>query len=459
MKTEFKREMNQNYMVICPEEIKESYTLRMLSENRIAGLLPFQEKRINGESYLYFNITSKQALSRMMEYRLFKAKEIRQIAEDLIMTMTSLERFLMDGDQLALEPDLIYVNPDDFKANFCLIPGMAGSFENSFRKLSRYVLDHVDHTDGEAVILAFALFKAGEKENSGIQDLEKCLHSGENDKQILKKEQGEEVKISGEFVDERRNAGKPERDPDQERRWEEPEIRDDTERTVSKTKILPYLLGALLPVVPAAVFLIGGIGMMLQWKWIILVIWGALLTGIILSGSKDPAEKEHKLEEEEEWEVMFREEEDLERGGIPENGMEPWENRKKELDPADRELRKNTGSEQTEENEMQTVLLTGHQIYPITRRLVPENGGEEIPIRYFPFIIGKNKEITDLCLNLPQISRIHARIEEDGDGYRITDLNSTNGTSINGHFLDTNESAVLKPGETLSFADQSYRFL
>ena len=100
MRTEFKREMNRNYMVLHPEtEMNETYSLRMLSENRITGLLPFREKRVDGESYLYFNITSKQALSRMMEYRSFTAKEIRQIMEDLLMAMASLEKFLMDGDQ------------------------------------------------------------------------------------------------------------------------------------------------------------------------------------------------------------------------------------------------------------------------------------------------------------------------------------------------------------------------
>ena len=182
MKTEFKREMNRNYMVLHPEkEIGGSYALRMLSENRINGLLPFQEKRIDGETFLYFNITSRQSLARMMEYRSFKAKEIRQITSDLVVTMTALERFLMDGDQLCLEPDMIYVDPDDLKANFCLLPGSGSQFEESFRKLARYILDHVDHTDGDAVVLAFALFRAGEKENLGIRDLEKCLQAGERD--------------------------------------------------------------------------------------------------------------------------------------------------------------------------------------------------------------------------------------------------------------------------------------
>ena len=60
-----------------------------------------------------------------------------------------------------------HVDPDALKANFCLLPGSGSQFEESFRKLARYILDHVDHTDGDAVVLAFALFRAGEKEKSG----------------------------------------------------------------------------------------------------------------------------------------------------------------------------------------------------------------------------------------------------------------------------------------------------
>lgn len=48
-------------------EMNETYSLRMLSENRITGLLPFREKRVDGESYLYFNITSKQHIQSDQE--------------------------------------------------------------------------------------------------------------------------------------------------------------------------------------------------------------------------------------------------------------------------------------------------------------------------------------------------------------------------------------------------------
>ena len=456
MKTEFKREMNRNYMVLHPEkEIGGSYALRMLSENRINGLLPFQEKRIDGETFLYFNITSRQSLARMMEYRSFKAKEIRQITSDLVVTMTALERFLMDGDQLCLEPDMIYVDPDDLKANFCLLPGSGSQFEESFRKLARYILDHVDHTDGDAVVLAFALFRAGEKENLGIRDLEKCLRAGERD--------GKEDNFG-------ENTGNGSEGKFRYSEIKKTDLSGETEELAEEKglkhgkNLFSVLFAVLMAAVPVAVYFIVGIDQILEWKWGILAAEGVLMAGVIFFRVKK--DEEETGETEEDWEVEFREEEDRERGGMPDkieyrrDMAEVWgdaENNENGIYTDPNDLR--TDVRQRESDEMQTVLLTGRQIYPATRRLVPENGGEDVLVRYFPFIIGKNREISDFCLNLPQISRIHAKIEEDKDGYMITDLNSTNGTSVNGRFLETNESIHIEPGEMLSFADQRYRFL
>ena len=466
MKIEFKREMNRNYMVLRPEnEIGGSYALRMLSENRIAGLLPFQEKQIDGETFLYFNITSRQSLSRMMEYRAFKAKEIRQITSDLIVTMPALERFLMDGDQLCLEPDMIYVDPDDLRANFCLFPGRGSQFEESFKKLARYILDHVDHTDGEAVVLAFALFRAGETENLGIRDLEKCLMAGEKagneenlrvnagkealyeaERKMVREygaESGEAVRYQGEKQNETERKYGSFESKKTDLSGEAEALAEENELKSGKYAILVMLV-IMMAMVPAAVCIWGGVDQLREWKWAVFAAEGALIAGMVFFGMGRSGEEAG--EPEEEWEVEFREEEDRERGGIPE--------------VKENSIRIDMGQrEAAESDEMQTVLLTGRQIYPVTRRLVPENGGEDVPVCYFPFIIGKNRDISDFCLNLPQISRIHAKIEEDGDGYRITDLNSTNGTGVNGRFLETNESVHIEPGEMLSFADQRYRFL
>ena len=78
----------------------------------------------------------------------------------------------------------------------------------------------------------------------------------------------------------------------------------------------------------------------------------------------------------------------------------------------------------------QTVLLSekpaqGEEV----RRLSALNGSDEdIVISYYPFVIGKHKDLADYVLLKDTVSRFHIRLDEDNGNYTITDLNSTNGT-------------------------------
>ena len=64
----------------------------------------------------------------------------------------------------------------------------------------------------------------------------------------------------------------------------------------------------------------------------------------------------------------------------------------------------------------------------------------------------------DVCLNEPGVSRLHAKLEREGTEYYITDLNSTNGTKINGSLLEANERKQIQIGDELDFAGILFRF-
>ena len=72
------------------------------------------------------------------------------------------------------------------------------------------------------------------------------------------------------------------------------------------------------------------------------------------------------------------------------------------------------------------------------------------------FLIGKKKDAVDGWLKVRGISRIHGRISREEGCYYLTDLNSTNGTFLNGGRLEVNEKARLKPGDCVGFADVKY---
>ena len=64
----------------------------------------------------------------------------------------------------------------------------------------------------------------------------------------------------------------------------------------------------------------------------------------------------------------------------------------------------------------------------------------------------------DACLKSAAVSRIHARIVREGEEYLIEDLNSKNGTWVDGELLNYKERRKLKKNDRIRFADEEYIF-
>lgn len=113
----------------------------------------------------------------------------------------------------------------------------------------------------------------------------------------------------------------------------------------------------------------------------------------------------------------------------------------------------------SESDYMQTVLLTDTSIDNEVRylRAVGSEIGD-VSITYVPFLIGKQEGLVDYVIESETISRIHARIDRVEDEYQLSDLNSTNGTSVNGRILETNETVALKKGDEIFIANFAFIF-
>src|SRR5260370_41127892 len=68
--------------------------------------------------------------------------------------------------------------------------------------------------------------------------------------------------------------------------------------------------------------------------------------------------------------------------------------------------------------------------------LQPGDSPRIVAIDHLPFTLGRSSE-RDLCVNSPEISRAHALIDRDADGYFIRDTGSRHGTFVNGMRIAT----------------------
>lgn len=74
--------------------------------------------------------------------------------------------------------------------------------------------------------------------------------------------------------------------------------------------------------------------------------------------------------------------------------------------------------------------------------------GEQISLAHLPCVVGKMREYVDQVLSDDTVSRMHARFSVDREGeMTVRDLNSTNGTWINGERLSPNESRPIRQGD------------
>lgn len=436
MEIHYERQMRHNYLIIRPENSEsENYECRMLMANTIEGLLKFRFQQTEEGIQYYYEITSKQPLSRMLEGRAIRRTEIAKLMVSIAEILERLESYLLQESRILLESEYIYITPEDFQVFLCFVPDRNADFSKMMEQLLQYLLKKVDHKEKDTVVLAYRLYQESQKEFYGMDDLLKWLprESDESFREIKQKTQEtnerlkEEVKLRKEELQEDTVQSAP-----KEADW--------------KKYIFPaaFVLSA-----PGIIWLIKGTQFFKEYPVLPAVwygIWGlaGISMWIIRRKNSVSVEEKRNIEEKTEeslkkdspWAVTFSEESSLE---------EPFG--KPELEMADEVM----------ETRILTVQDTRqkavHYLLSLDKRT------EDIPLAYFPFIIGKQSGIADFILNKDTVSRLHIKIEETENGYAITDLNSTNGTRVRGEMLQNNEKVPLEAGDEIYIADNGYRFI
>lgn len=74
-------------------------------------------------------------------------------------------------------------------------------------------------------------------------------------------------------------------------------------------------------------------------------------------------------------------------------------------------------------------------------------------------VLGKNEREADVCITGRSVSRIHARLEQTEGAYYLEDLNSTNGTYVNGELLEYRQKVKLSSRDRVIFGAEEYIFM
>ncbi len=191
MKVNYFRERKEHHMVIAAGEyLCPAYQFNMMKENPVQGLFVPVVRQMNGELLYDYSITGCQSLQTYTELSPISGQVLAVLVKTLNQVLEEMERYLVDGEYLALRPEFIYLNVKGEavqQVNFCFFPFCAQMVEEQTKELLKYVLNEVDYQEKTAVNLAYELFQQSLQEDFLIRQLNQLVEEGLPDWEEAKK--------------------------------------------------------------------------------------------------------------------------------------------------------------------------------------------------------------------------------------------------------------------------------
>ena len=516
--------MNHNYMILSKCDFfgsngtkGEDYRLKMLLENDIAGLLPMTHRMVNGESKYYYEINSLQSLDRLWAKKEIRYYELQALLLGCINLFERLEEYLLDGAQIIIKPEYIYINVERMEPYFVYYPDYKGDVRIAFMEFIDELLTKIDHADEQAVMLGYQVYRYTRNPNYVLGEIRQMMEhiiidmAGKKNKEFYSDKYIQTQMPIADSIN--TNARVPStidrsdivyptqhencfgytyKDNTQE---EEEIIKDDQHRSNQIGDLIGGIFCVLLVLTAAGILVsahylkilrLEGNKELYLYGAIAMAGMSAVIFFVSYAKKKRYAKRIDDLQEE------YNEEE--QRGYVQDSyGTQPSNFMSSNI--ADMEnndsIRKNkqmsfnVSAPPKQINDIgncennreytgninllnknkcfesiqpcgETVCLGNNAIEERVLRGRIEGREVAISLEHLPLTVGKLANFADYVIQDNAVSKMHARFEEHDGRVYLCDLNSTNGTVKNGVLLDINTPVPIEPGDRIRFGKTSF---
>jgi len=188
LQTEFVRNLNCNYerilLDVNPENKRYQYCI--LSRGGIKGLLASSLRYINGQAYLYYDISSKQNVVQLYSTKPLTRKWLKDFLWSFRRIREELSRFLLDEQHILWFPQEIFRDLESDAFFFLYVPYYEE--DNGFKNLLEFMVEHIDYDDEELVECVYRMYE--QFENSGWDYLQQGIFK---DAEVLDKIEEEKL--------------------------------------------------------------------------------------------------------------------------------------------------------------------------------------------------------------------------------------------------------------------------
>ena len=452
MKAEYKRDMNHNYLILYGEKDinTDSYQVRMLVGNIIPSLLKCRIQGVDGKFMMYFDITSKQAVSTLYEEKKLGNEDLRLIFGGFVRVMEEAAEYLINPAQLVLKPQYIFADCEKKELFFCLMPGYDKDIKEQFQLLTEYILPKIDHEDSEAVILGYGVYRRTMENSFHLEHIKEELYRKQNNKEEIKTETEKDSREIS--VQETGEESLMQSSGMSENFWREEKTEKTDSHKLFGKKVAVFVL-ILLALASVTMAISGGylphqdISVLLG---IVLAGMGGIMLAVVIIRKAKAVYKQPQRESRKKPQLS----ETFVRPPVNEILQEGSDDSIKTM------MEKKSLHREREEDFGETVVLSAGVVSG-PASLVSREPGELAPIYLQEelTVIGKLENACDAVIDLPTVSRIHAKIRKREEEYYLSDMNSRNGTIVNGRLLLPEEEYRLQEEDEVDFAQARYIFL
>lgn len=424
LEAKYYKDYRHNYLILCmPEETPDLYQCRMITENQIGGLLECRRKHINGETLLYYDISSRQNMESLYENKTITMKSLKSFFVQLKMTWKGMSKFLLNENRLVLCPEYIFADAETESFSFLYYP--FEQEENYLLVFLEFLMERVDKEDREAVEAVYGMYELAEREQFVTDEILAWFEQGCEERQ--KQHAGTEASPA--------EADGLQREPvfEQERE-EETELQQRGILTEGRKKLAlaGLVLTALAGIVLLYLFINYRFAQKEQMYFNAAVLAdgaGFVVCGLYLLYERWMPEGLSFLSE-------------RKRGGE--------ERKQKGFAPVYQDTAGWGEGEGKEEPAFgNTVFIPWVENCENKLYGMGKGNKNHIDLTQLPLTVGKLAGSVDMVITDPSISRRHAKFAREEGHVYMTDLNSTNGTFKNGFRLEPNMSAMLEPGDEI----------
>lgn len=189
MENEYIRNMQKNDLILYDEGVNSGpgYYIKMLSYNRIQGLLSFTEEKTDTRRRYRYDVRAKQSLTERLTGSKLDYIQLDTLLRSLMEIIQRGKEYLVDENDYVLCPEFIFCGGDSNHVYLCCYPFLQSDIRLQLTGLFEYLLSHIDYQDLSAVKVAYELYMKSKAQGFGFADilsvLDQYAKGGESDVQ------------------------------------------------------------------------------------------------------------------------------------------------------------------------------------------------------------------------------------------------------------------------------------